>query len=142
MSSHRRMADELSRMATQFQSTTAAAAPSFPPPPPPPQPTEPYMSNHPAGMWSFMSNSAFNAADGGPGWVSESRSESWINGQRQTTHRRRDANVRIYIFFFPSPLRSPGLAYFLFCFFFCSYSSKSGHLTNRKQKYRIRAWSM
>ncbi len=115
MSSHLRMADEFSRMATQFQSATSAPT-RFP------QSTEqargggePSTSNRPAG-WSFMGN--FNAADGGGRWVSESRSESWINGQRHTTHRRRDVNVSILI-------NSAGFS-FLFSFlffpptFFCS----------------------
>jgi hypothetical protein len=110
MSSHRRMADELSRMAaqsqfqSQFQSSAANATTtrSFPPQPPPPQTT---------GQWSFMGG--FNNAAGGDGggrWVSESRSESWINGQRQTTHRRRDVNVRLC---FPVNFRLGGLFSFL-----------------------------
>jgi hypothetical protein len=98
MSSHRRMADDLSRMAAHFQSATQPFPPPPPPPPPHPQTTgqgraggEASTSNH-ATMWSFMGSS--NDAQGGGGrWVSESRSESWINGQRQTTHKRRDANV-------------------------------------------------
>lgn len=105
MSSQRRMADDLSRMAAaaRFQSATYP----FPAPPPPPfaassssaalppttmQSTRQSSRSNQAAMYSFMGNFNFNS-DGGR-WASESHSESWINGQRQTTHKRRDQNVR------------------------------------------------
>lgn len=100
MSSQRHMADDLSRMAARFQSATY---PFPPPPPPPPRPTEQSRARdasstgarQPA-MWSFMGSfNGFNSEGGR--WVSESHSESWVNGQRQSTHKRRDANVRIIV---------------------------------------------
>ena len=104
MSYHRRMADDYSRMAAQ------SATQAFPPPPLPPflpqqtQTTEQgraggeaFTSNRPPAMWSFM-GSNFNGAEGGGRWVSESRTESWINGQRRSTHKRRDANVRSLLY--------------------------------------------
>ena len=116
MSSHRRMADELSRMAAQFQSRPFPIPPQTQPQPEPEHnragdaftsastplststPTstststrQPSSRSNSAAMWSFMDSNA----QGGH-WVSESRSESWVNGQRHTTHKRRDLNVRVF----------------------------------------------
>ena len=123
MSSHLRMADEFSRMATQFQSQSQSQSQSAPATSATtrfPQNTEqardvggPSTGNRSA-MWSFMGS--FNAADGGGRWVSESRSESWVNGQRRTTHKRRDTNVRHFI-------NSPGFSFLFFSFLFLPFLS-------------------
>ena len=112
MSSQRRMAHDLSRMAAHFQSQSQSSSIPRQFPPPPPAQTEqnsggsrdaypgnnsnrqPSRPNVPA-MWSFMGNFNNSNSEGGR-WVSESHSESWINGQRQSTHKRRDANVRMF----------------------------------------------
>ena len=121
MSSHLRMADEFSRMATQFQSQSQSqSAPATSATTRFPQNTEqardvggPSTGNRSA-MWSFMGS--FNAADGGGRWVSESCSESWVNGQRRTTHKRRDTNVRHFI-------NSPCFSFLFFSFLFFSFLS-------------------
>ena len=139
MSSHLRMADELSRMATHFQSqsqsqsaaTPTSATTRFP------QNTEqardvggPSNGNRSA-MWSYMGS--FNAADGGGRWLSESRSESWVNGQRQTTHKRRDVNVRHFINF-------PGFSFLFFSFsfpFFFSFPPFSSNLPSFHPRFLL-----
>lgn len=120
MSSHRRMADELSRMAAQFQSRPFPIPPQTQTQPEPEHnragdaftsastplststPTstststrQPSSRSNSAAMWSFMGGN-FNSNSQGGRWVSESHSESWVNGQRHTTHKRRDLNVRVF----------------------------------------------
>lgn len=116
MSSHRRMADELSRMAAQFQSRpfpmppqtqtqtqpehnragdafTSASTPlsTSTPTSTSTSTRQPSSRSNSAATWSFMGSNS----QGGR-WVSESHSESWVNGQRHTTHKRRDLNVRVF----------------------------------------------
>ena len=105
MSSHRRMADEFSRMAAHpfagFGHNRAGDASTPTSTSTSTSTREPASRSTSAAMWSFMGG--LNAHSGGGGrWASESRSESWVNGQRHATHTRRDLNVR---FLSPRPRR-------------------------------------